>query len=213
MLALFFNKAGRTNINAMKKLIACLALAFAGTAAWAQDTPAPNNYNVSIGPSIGFGHAFQTPYHSDFFPSWNAGVTAIYGPVEWWGLGVDVRYSVEGAKTMVEGTERTMRLSYIRIPVKFIGFFGDYTDAFRPKVGLGPSFGFLMDQEDTYNVKANPFDVGVQGLLGFNYRLYRATWLNVDLNYYQGLTDVRQHTGTTELNGNLFLNAGVAFGL
>jgi len=191
----------------MKKMMLILGMLAAGIAANAQQT-------VSIGPTAGIGHAFMYPYDNwELKPSWNAGLTAIYGPVEWWGVGLDVRYSQEGYKRMVEGTEHEMTLDYLRVPIKGIIFFGDYEDDFRPKVSLGPSLGFLLDQESTHGWKANDFDLGVLASAGFNYRIVPRIWLNTDLNYYQGLLDVRQHSGTTELNGNLGLTVGVAFGL
>lgn len=199
----------------MKKYILFIGLFFATTNAFAQEMEAKTSH-FSIGPSFGFGHTWISPYNNwEFQPTWSAGLTAIYGPIEWFGFGGDVRYSVEGSKTIMKegGATRVTRLEYIRVPLKAMVFFGGYEDDFRPKLTLGPSFGFLVAEDDTYNARANGVDVGLNASAGFNYRMARAIWLNVDVNYYQGLTDVRMNSGTRELNGNLGLNLGVAFGI
>lgn len=204
-------------MSIMKKLMLMTGFILAGIAGFSQtstDLPGkPSRF--SIGPSVGFGHSYMLPYRTaGFYPSWSAGITAIYGPLEWWGVGGDIRYSVEGTKTkMGESGERETQLQYIRVPLKAMVFFGNYEDDFRPKLTLGPSFGFLVGESDTYDAKANSFDAGINASAGFNYRVRTGMWLNVDANYYQGLTDVRQHSGQRELNGNIGLNLGLAFGL
>ena len=58
------------------------------------------------------------------------------------------------------------------------------------------------------------FDAGVNAGAGVNIRLMKATWLNLDIGYYQGLTDaVREAAGNYNTNQNLGINAGVLFGL
>lgn len=181
----------------------------------AAQVPAPSQANFSIGPSVGFGHSYLMPFQNwKYQGTWNAGIVMNYAPVEWWGLGADIRYSVEGSRTQLEGIERVTELQYLRVPVKFMLFGGSYTDAFRPKFTIGPSVGFLLGESDTYDAKANSVDVGGTASIGFNQRVsHRGIWLNVDLCYYQGFVDVRQHSGMTETNGNVTLNAGLAFGI
>ena len=170
----------------------------------------------SIGPSVGVGHGWIAPGSNwQYYPSWSVGIMSIYGPFEWWGIGYEVRYSVEGGKRHYESGDRITKLQYIRIPIKGMVFFGDYEDDFRPKLTLGPSMGFLLNKDDAddFGVKAYPFDLGANMSAGFNYRLRPGTWLNFDVNYYQGLLDVRKNTGRQEYNGNLGLNLGIAFGI
>jgi hypothetical protein len=196
----------------MKKSILLGCVLFMSIFAAAQDLPKTSKF--SIGPSFGFGHAYLTPYNCEFFPTWSAGIISVYAPVQWFGLGVDVRYSSEGSRTKVQDSgTRTTVLNYVRVPVKAIFFFGDVEDDFRPKVSVGPSFGFLVSETDPYDAKVWPFDAGVNASLGFNYRLKEAIWLNTDINFYQGLTDVRRESGVQERNANIGLNLGVAFGL
>ncbi len=196
----------------MKKsfLFGCFLLASVLT--FAQDLPKTSKF--SIGPSVGFGHSYLTPFNCEFFPTWSAGIISVYAPIKWFGLGVDVRYSSEGSRTKIqEGGTRTTTLNYIRVPVKAMFFFGDVDDDLRPKVTVGPSFGFLVSETDPYDAKVWPFDAGINASLGFNYRLKEAVWLNTDINFYQGLTDVRRESGVQERNANIGLNLGIAFGL
>jgi hypothetical protein len=92
-------------------------------------------------------------------------------------------------------------------------FFRGMEADFRPKFTIGPSFGFLVSESDPYGAKVWPFDSGINASLGFNYRLSHALWLNTDINFYQGLMDVRKNSGVLERNGNIGLNLGLAFGL
>lgn len=168
----------------------------------------------SIGPTVGANHSFLVPYTSKFYPTWTAGLSCIYSPGEHWGVGGDLRFSKEGSKTSsVEGISDEIELYYLRIPVKGMYFFGDVADDFRPKITLGPSIGFLVDEKNTTWAPANKVDFGLNGSAGFNYRLMQDFWLNVDANYYQGLTRVRNATTERELNGSVGLQVGVLFGL
>lgn len=199
----------------MKKCIILGCFLLANTFAFSQDVLTPKTSKFSIGPTFGYGCSYIMPYRSEFFPSWNVGLTSIYAPYEHFGVGIDVKYSAEGSRFKIKDGEstRTTELNYIRVPVKAIVFFRSYEKDFRPKLTVGPSFGFLVSENDPYNAKAWPFDAGVNASLGFNYRIKPAIWLNTDLNFYQGLTDVRKESGVQERNGNIGLNLGIAFGL
>jgi hypothetical protein len=195
----------------MKKVLITFSFILAVAATKAQAV-------FSIGPTVGGSHAFLTGNQDwDFYPVWNAGITSTYGTREWWGIGADVRYSVEGSKIEFGSTTRTTRLDYIRVPIKGMIFFRKYEDDFRPKITLGPSVGFLVKEEndyvDTYNLTANQFDFGVNASVGFNYRTTENSWINFDINYYQGLMDVRDNPNQTEYNGNIGINLGFAIGL
>ena len=75
-----------------------------------------------------------------------------------------------------------------------------------------------MDPGESVDVKDsfNTVDVGAHIGAGLNIRLAERIWLNTDITYYQGFVDVSNDdvTGETEsnLNGNVALNVGVAFG-
>jgi len=208
----------------MKKLSLLIALASTSIVGHSQNNneknvpPAPiEQSKFSIGIIGGFGHSFLMPYsNTTFRPSWNAGISAIYAPKQHWGIGIDVLYSVEGAKfkytNPVSQTDYTVQteLDYIRIPVKAIYFFRGYEKDFRPKVALGPTLGILMSE--TNSVNAASVDLGANLSLGFNYRIAKAIWINVDASYYQGFLDTYSSNSDKDLNGNIRLNAGINLG-
>jgi hypothetical protein len=182
------------------------------------EPPAPiEQSKFSIGLKGGFGHSFIAPYKNYMFcPSWDAGVSAIYAPGQHWGLGVDALYSMEGVKfeyldneTGI-GYDRQATLDYIRIPVKAIYFFRSYEKDFRPKISLGPSLGILVGEVNSVNASA--IDLGGKLTAGFNYRIAKAVWINVDASYYQGFLDVYSNNSENDLNGNVRLDAGINFG-
>lgn len=165
----------------------------------------------SLGVKGGFGHSFLMPYSNyEFNPSWNAGLSAVISPWEHWGVGVDVNYSAEGATFDYGDHTIQNNLDYLRVPLKAIYFFRTYEMDFRPKISLGPTVGFLVNDPNT--LKANSFDLGGTFNVGFNYRLIRAVWLTVDAGYYQGFLDVYDANTDTDLNGNMRLDVGVSFG-
>jgi hypothetical protein len=51
------------------------------------------------------------------------------------------------------------------------------------------------------------------GLLDLNFRLAQRTWLNTDLAFYQGLTDITKNNNSTQRNGNVGVNVGLLLGL
>lgn len=196
----------------MKRALLISALALISTASFAQ----PKDFErkaFSVGPIVGIGHSWIMPYaNARYMPSFSAGAFAIYSTHEHWGVGMDVRYSVEGSRIKEPEQEtRNERINYVRVPLRLIYFGGKFGDNFRPKYTIGPSMGFLVGYEGPISSTENTFDFGMTASAGFNVLVYSATWLNIDLGYYQGFTDVIQHTGTREMNGNVQLNVGMAF--
>lgn len=176
--------------------------------------------NISLGPNAGFGHGWMSGSgESKYQPAGNFGVALVYSHSNHLGLGLDLKYSIEGGKKEFANLTTTTRLNYIRIPIKGIYFFRDYGASLRPKISLGPSFGFLVggnqeigdvktDAKDLYN----SFDVGVLASAGFHYNLVTNTWLHFDLSYYHGFSDVSE-ASETDRNRNIGINLGVAFGI
>ncbi len=181
---------------------------------------------ISLGVKGGFGDAWV---HSDentadigFLPSWDAGLSMIYSSDQHIGFGVDLTYSAEGVKYVapdsLPNADAEINLSYIRLPLKAIYFFGEFEDAVRPKLIVGPEFGLLtaaevddIDVTDFYNT----LDIGVHFGVGANFKAGEKMWLNADVTYTQGLLDITDDifTEQNDLNGNLRLNVGLLFGL
>jgi outer membrane protein W len=184
--------------------------------------------NLSFGPTGGFGHSWTNSDKGSldrkFHASYNLGGKFVYSFMSHWGVSGDLKFSSEGQTLGVDQNNKSVtRLNYIRIPLQGIYFFGNYGERIRPKVSLGPSLGFLVGGKSkvydngTVNneVKskdfANSFDFGLTGAAGANIRINTATWLNLDLAYYHGLTDLSD--ASTAKNRNLGINIGVTFPL
>ena len=176
--------------------------------------------NISLGPNAGFGHSWMSGSGDNKYqPAGNFGLALVYSHNNHVGLGVDLKYSIEGGKKEFANLSTTTRLNYLRIPVKGIYFFRDYGASFRPKISLGPSFGFLVGgNQEISSIKTDAkdmyksFDVGLLASAGFHYNLVTNTWLHFDVNYYHGLSDVSESAETNK-NRNIGVNLGVAFGI
>jgi outer membrane protein W len=229
-----------------KMLFSVAALSVMFTTAQAQQY-------ISLGPVVGFGHSGVTNgdvgdnvnVKSLFNPSFKAGVGLIYAKHAHWGFGGEVVYSQEGyKKTFTDKVltdfsyDETNTVGYIRVPLRAYYFFGKYKQTVRPKVYAGPSFAFKVTDDikhsgnnamsqliadETPVAEFNSFDLGIQVGAGVNITLAKAMWLNIDLNYYQGVLDAVKDpeakanfddikTGSN-LNQNLRLQVGVLFGL
>ena len=204
----------------MKRIMIVFALATTATAIHAQ--------NLSLGPTAGFGHSWTSSDNGGldgmFHSSYNIGGKLVYSFISHWGISADVKFSSEGETLGVDKDNKTvMRANYIRVPLQGVYFFGDYGNKVRPKISVGPSLGFLVggeskeytDGDVTTTVKtkdyAESFDFGLTGAAGLNIRVAKATWLNADISYYHGLTDVVSNGDAK--NRNIGVNIGVLFPL
>ena len=107
--------------------------------------------SFSIGPNAGYGTTWLDNFKDKKYKSaGNVGLSFIYSTKSSFGIGADVKYSFEGGKrqyaTTVPGVTATEEasLNYLRVPIKAMWFFGSYGQRVRPKITLGPSFGFLV---------------------------------------------------------------------
>jgi outer membrane protein W len=190
----------------MKKLTLTLAIVAVAFMAQAQ--------RLSLGPTAGFGHSWITnmPGDGKFNPSWNVGATFVYSSMSHWGIGLDAKYSAEGVKKETSLGTYEVNANYLRIPIKGYYFFNEYGNPVRPKIFLGPSLGFLIGDDDSKNAFKG-FDFGLLGGAGINFRIADRTWLNTDITYTHGFSNISDVSGATYRNRNIQLNIGVAFGL
>jgi outer membrane protein W len=206
--------------HVMKKVMIITAILGIGIISKAQ--------TFSIGPTGGYGHSWISNSGGDnkFNPFWNGGLSFIYSTRSNFGIGADVKYSAEGNKLMTGdgAVTNVMNLNYVRVPVNLIYFFGNQGNAVRPKISVGPSFGFLTNANETsttsgVKVKTDlgndvkNFDFGLQAEAGLNFRLAPRTWLNTDLAYYHGLTDITKNNGSTQRNRDVGVNVGLLVGM
>ena len=182
--------------------------------------------NISIGPTVGIQHSWisaDLPESSmnTLHMGFNGGIALVYSTESHFGLGGDLKYSQEGVSIQSElagiKTVTDWNTSYLRIPLRLIYFFGEYGNAFRPKVFAGPTMGLLLSSKSQdIDVKdtTNDFDLGVHAGVGLNIRIWERIWLNTDITYTQGLSDVTvsDTDKITNHNGNVGLNAGLLFG-
>ena len=186
--------------------------------------------HLSIGPTAGFGHGWLTTSDTEnrtktlFHPTYNVGAKLVYSIMSNWGVSADVLFSNEGGTRGIDNnTKSSLRINYIRVPLQAIYFFGKYGDKIRPKISIGPSFGFLIGatqkdyvngtkiNEESVTNQLNKVDVGLNAAVGANIRLCKSTWLNTDITYYNGFTNLAK-IGNSKQRG-IGLNIGVLFPL
>lgn len=189
----------------------------------------------SIGTSAGFGDSWLTiqnsPYSTKFNPSYSIGGKLVYNVSDNWDISADIRFSAEGGK--VKGIDPldnkhdyTYRANYLRLPLQANYLFGKTNNVFRPKLSFGPSVGLLVGGKTDLVVNGmkassfsskdifKSFDFGLAGAAGFNYRLGGGKWLSAEINYYQGMTDIRKEsTDGSFKNKNIGANVGIIFPL
>ncbi len=187
----------------------------------------------SLGINGGFGHAwFSNNTGSRFKPAANIGLSFIHSTKSSFGFGAELKYSVEGGKSVVNNVTRTTSLDYIRVPLKAMYFFGTPGKRIRPKISIGPSLGFLIGgEEEVESVSGTVtqtsvarsrdlykhFDIGLNATAGLNYRLVKNTWFMADINYYKGFLNIREplvgSTAPKRFNNNIGVNVGINWGI
>ncbi len=217
--------------NNMKNLLIATMGLLAGTLANAQTTVSaqanPTQF-MSIGPVAGIGGNWVDNLGgiTHFMPSVNTGVSLIYGRWEHWSWGGQLLLSSEGYDIEYNGSRSAVVPVYLRMPMRGYYFFNSYKDKVRPKLFAGPVIGVNLGEWDyidngpgdmaltQHTGSFRAVDVGFNTGGGVNIELRRSVWLNLDLSYYQGLTDaVNDPAGRQNLNHNLNAQAGILFGI
>lgn len=185
--------------------------------------------NTSLGPTIGVNGWENSD--NKIKVGLNIGATFVYSIDPHWGIGAELKFSMEGGGETIGNETANLTSNYIKLPLKAMYFFGHRGQRLRPKLYAGPSFGLLVGGKinGSYAGVAIPelksmdylkhFDLGLLVGTGFNYRLSPGTWLNVDLGYTGGLIDIVKSNTTyspfapTKHNHSAALNVGVTFPL
>ncbi|WP_259015797.1 porin family protein [Emticicia fluvialis] len=172
---------------------------------------------LSWGPKVGVNFTTYNPKVEtfDMLTGVNAGLFLNYAKNHW-GVMAEAAYSQMGTK--VNNGSNLERLHYIQVPVSGVYYFGEYGDAVRPKLFIGPYVGFLASATDNNGKKLsngmdvrNDVDFGGQVGAGFNFRIKNQVWLNSDVRYMHGFTDVTKEPSTTFRNTGVAINVGVSF--
>ncbi|MEO7174914.1 MAG: outer membrane beta-barrel protein [Saprospiraceae bacterium] len=142
------------------------------------------------------------------------GAAFMYSITEHFGIGADLLYSMEGAKD-ADNNDIYFHTDYLRVPIKAAWFFGDLGSKLRPKLYVGVSPAFLIGGKDSAGVKATDyfegFDFGLLAGGGLNYRIGESIWLQLDLNYTHGLTNILDINDQDYQNRNFGVQVGVGF--
>lgn len=168
---------------------------------------------LSIGPVIGVNSSsVSEAENGERLMGLSAGIFANYSINEKIGLNIKALFSQMGIASSV--SDDKFRLNYVQIPLSGVYFFGETGDKFRPKVFLGPYVGILLGAKNgDVDIKESfkSVDFGGQAGLGFNYSLKERTWLNVDLSYMAGFSNIFDTEIIEGKNNALSLNIGLSF--
>ena len=178
-----------------------------------------NAQTLSIGPMVGINSStYSGASNTKSLAGLNIGAFANYSVNEHVGISAKLLYSQLG--TAYKNWEDINRLHYLQMPITGIYYFGKAENQFRPKIFLGPYIGRLLDAtykdakkitEANSGTVYNKLDLGGLIGLGFNYRIKSRTWLNVDLGFSQGFTEVNERPMVPDKNQALSLNVGISF--
>ncbi len=134
------------------------------------------------------------------------------------GLKTQFLYSQLGSE--FEGTDNKLKLQYFQIPVMGVLYLNDRSNKFRPKILIGPYLGVKLSgiggvsKANQYNTpNFNFLDLGGKAEVGFNYKLGERMWLNTEIFFAQGFTDVFKEESIKMINQSYGINLGVSFPL
>ena len=210
----------------MKKVFFSLLLSFCVVAANAQKSKSGGSSkggavnNLSIGPIVGVN--FSTLRGNDdskFKTGFSGGLFANYSILENLGVTAQVLYSTQGANSKAS-SDKSLKVNYFQIPVLLMYYLNKPGSTFRPKIMIGPQFGFLsgakVGSTDAKELFVENDFSGTLGL-GFNYRVGKGMWLNVDARYAHGFNDIYKPTPlipasqTNAKNSVISIMAGLSF--
>ncbi len=177
--------------------------------------------NLSIGPIVGVN--FSTLRGNDdskFKTGFSGGIFANYSILDNFGITAQLLYSTQGAKSK-SLSDLTTKVNYIQVPVLLLFYFNKPGSAFRPKLIVGPQFGFLtsakttngsvtVDTKEYYTTSDISGTIG----LGFNYSIGKGIWLNMDVRYAHGFENIAKPLpliSPVANNSVISIMAGVSF--
>lgn len=221
----------------MKKILVLLLLAAV------TNVNAQSDSEFKFGPRVGVNLANLSDVDdSKIKTGLVAGGYLVYSFNERFGVSLDLLYSMEGAKFKstltlpgsTQTSEQTTTLSYLRAPLLLNVFFGQLGNPIRPKIVLGPAVGFLLSVENesenrtnnggvitessttsTSKSGYNTIDFGAVAGAGVNIRLADRLWLDTDIRYYIGASELYEKSvgDVNPKNQHLQLSIGIGIGL
>lgn len=175
--------------------------------------------NISIGPIVGVNFSKLTGNvpASDSKIGASGGIFINYSGQTRFGLHAQLLYARIGGQTP-NGVSKT-HLNYIQIPIMGTYYLNGRGNKIRPKLMFGPYIGFLANAINESGVSINPegpnrpykgFDAGAAFGAGLNYSIGGKVWLNADLRYNLGITQVMSTVSDVH-NRSWGLNVGLSF--
>lgn len=135
----------------------------------------------------------------------NFGALLTYSISSDFGITAEINYSGKGSKN--SESDININLNYLEIPIYVNYFLGNPEATFRPKLILGGYLGYLMSAKVARADVSESYSNSDVGLLlggGGHYRLKGDNWLNFDVRYNLGLSNI-----TPRLPNDLALRNGV----
>lgn len=135
----------------------------------------------------------------------NFGALLTYSISSDFGITAEINYSGKGSKN--SESDININLNYLEIPIYVNYFLGNPEATFRPKLILGGYLGYLMSAKVARADVSGSYSNSDVGLLlggGGHYRLKGENWLNFDVRYNLGLSNI-----TPRLPNDLALRNGV----
>jgi hypothetical protein len=130
-----------------------------------------------------------------------------------WGLNVEAFY----AERFIEGNPSRFRVTYLETPLYFSLFFLRKYTTIRPKIVIGTSLNFLLENDRPLNSNYNVANFELAGILGlgFNKDLTRDGHITMflDARYMQGFTGVSQTDYGSSTSYNKTLRFHIGFGI
>ena len=179
--------------------------------------------NLSFGPLLGVN---VSNLHGDVSNKKSkiglvAGGFFNYSIKQTFGVSGQLLYSQLGANF---NNDAKVKLNYLQIPLFATFYFGRglQPGVIRPKLFVGPYVGFLLAAKDQNGNDLkdgaggdlyNPLDVGLNLGGGLNYALKNQSWINLDVRYGLGLSDVAKATNVNLRNGTFTALLGISFPL
>lgn len=177
--------------------------------------------NLSVGPMIGFN---ISNIRGDIANNSSkvglvAGGFFNYSIVEHFGISGQITYNQLGANFSDAQFNKRLKLNYLNVPLLAVFYFGEglRPGTVRPKLFVGPHANILLAARDKNGAdKKSEFrgaDFGATFGGGLNIALQRQRWVNLDVRYGLGLTDIEKNTGANWKNGAFSATLGVSFPL
>jgi len=121
----------------------------------------------------------------------NFGALLTYSILSDFGVTAEINYSGKGSKNSESDID--INLNYLEIPIYANYFLGRTEATFRPKFILGGYLGYLMSAKVAQANVSESYSNSDVGLLlggGGHYHLKGGNWLNFDVRYSLGLSNI-----------------------